>query len=410
MVFSMDDALLATAPGDHICKIIDMQTQQDVYSLDGHTSSAKQVRFQPGSCNSVIATSSRDGSVRVWDLRCSSSVRPAQEMKPNVENNQPSKQNVTPQRFIANAACVNLYNRAHGSPAYSEYYSKSVKAPRVDRAMIRPTAKTQIRNDVSVTAISFLSANNPHILLSGGEAEAVIKVWDLRRIQLSRYNNPIPLSTTQPPPAHQLQRHFGLTSMAVACRDSRLFALCKDNTVYAYSTSHLVSGCSPEFDGVDRKPRRVAATSTGLGPLYGLRHPQLTVSSFYVKLAIRRAKSNKVEMLATGSSSSNPVLFPTYENLFRRRQKPCGPPSDNADFPIYHSGTALVHGHGKEVTGVGWSVEGSLVTLSDDGKCRLWNDKNRPPSRAGSCDGHGKRLGYGWAENSWNNGDIDEVC
>src|ERR1700748_78449 len=70
LAFSSDDSLLATASGDQTAQIIDVRTQSAVFALCKHTSSVKQICFQPGN-DKVIATSSRDGTVQLWDLRCS---------------------------------------------------------------------------------------------------------------------------------------------------------------------------------------------------------------------------------------------------------------------------------------------------------------------------------------------------
>lgn len=73
LAFSSDDQYLATASGDQMAKIIDMPTQTAVYVLAAeHTSSLKQVAFQPGNDN-IIATCSRDSVVALWDLRCNGS-------------------------------------------------------------------------------------------------------------------------------------------------------------------------------------------------------------------------------------------------------------------------------------------------------------------------------------------------
>ncbi|KXJ93098.1 WD40-repeat-containing domain protein, partial [Microdochium bolleyi] len=83
LAFSDDDYLLATASGDQTGRVIDMMTQTPIANLQQHTASLKQVRFQPGKANSsVLATSSRDGSVQIWDLRCTGG--PVQEI-PQVE-------------------------------------------------------------------------------------------------------------------------------------------------------------------------------------------------------------------------------------------------------------------------------------------------------------------------------------
>src|SRR6186713_403382 len=67
--FSSDDSYLATGSGDQTAQIIDVRTQQCVSVLARHKSSVKQVRFQPGD-DKIVATSSRDGAVQIWDLRC----------------------------------------------------------------------------------------------------------------------------------------------------------------------------------------------------------------------------------------------------------------------------------------------------------------------------------------------------
>lgn len=67
--FSSDDSYIATGSGDQTAQILDARTQQCVHVLAKHTSSVKQVRFQPGEDN-IVATSSRDGTVQIWDLRC----------------------------------------------------------------------------------------------------------------------------------------------------------------------------------------------------------------------------------------------------------------------------------------------------------------------------------------------------
>jgi WD40 repeat protein len=68
LVFSPDDEMLATASGDQSSRIIDVRTQKTTFIMRGHTTSVKQVRFQPGHSN-ILATCSRDGTVQIWDTR-----------------------------------------------------------------------------------------------------------------------------------------------------------------------------------------------------------------------------------------------------------------------------------------------------------------------------------------------------
>jgi len=80
MVFSGDDSLIATASGDQTARVVDMNTQTTLSVLGNHSASLKQVRFQPGvNSNSVLATSSRDGCVQIWDLRCKPDSGPRQQ-------------------------------------------------------------------------------------------------------------------------------------------------------------------------------------------------------------------------------------------------------------------------------------------------------------------------------------------
>lgn len=84
IAFSSDDYLFATASGDQTAQVIDMRTQQTRFIMTGHLSSVKQVRFQPGN-DSVVATSSRDGSVQIWDLRCRGSEVPVRDIRVSLE-------------------------------------------------------------------------------------------------------------------------------------------------------------------------------------------------------------------------------------------------------------------------------------------------------------------------------------
>lgn len=78
-------------------------------------------------------------------------------------------------------------------------------------------------------------------------------------------------------------------------------------------------------------------------------------------------------------------------------------------------GTALVEGHGREVSAVGWNAGGELITVGDDYRARIWREGtsiNR--ERAGgdgvgdtmqsarslrlAGHGEGKRWGCGWAD------------
>ncbi|KAK4888634.1 hypothetical protein LTR27_012478 [Elasticomyces elasticus] len=362
LAFSSDDYLLATASGDQTSRVVDMHTQSILCVLSGHASSVKQVRFQPNTNNNVLTTSSRDGTVQIWDLRCSergsmSTLRIGQRKGLN-ESSHSSEPSI---RYPRSSLRV--------GPAHRSTKGTGTKSP---------STQNSEESAVSITAIEHLPHGREHLLVTASELSASVKLWDLRNA--GRRGDPVPLASTPLPLSHRRTRNFGVSSMALSGDGARFYTLCKDATVYAYSTNHLVRGSAPEMseDGKPgRRGRMGKEAKVGLGALYGFRHEALTTGSFYVKLAVRPAEGDKGEVLAVGSGSGTPVLFPTDERHFPRHtaeqlleeedededddlptaqsRKPTPAAGSTADtLPIHTLGTALVRGHehDREVTAV----------------------------------------------------------
>lgn len=421
VAFSPDDLLLATASGDQTSQVIDMPTQRATYTLAGHVSSVKQVCFQPGSSD-VLATSSRDGSVQIWDLRCKGFDGPVRDIKIALD---PNATGAPVNHKTIWARSVNTIFEAHAirqatpsAPTLTNKQAPSFDAP-------SKTESPGRRGDVSITALSFLSPSRSHLLLTASEANASVKLWDLRTTHNHRRSRATPLSGTRQPESHNKHRHFGLTSLSLSGDSSRLYTLCRDNTIYAYSTSHLILGHAPELSttSIPKARRSGGPEKEGLGPIYGFRHPQFHATTFYVKSAIRPAKDDKSELLAVGSSDGCAVIFTTDERYMRavpnrapqstdstpfRRPRPALTRTDsgsglagrlNDTIPIYQHGSALVRGHSKEVTGLTWTQRGELVTVGDDYTGRCWREKGDEARalRVGG-EGGGRRWGCGWAE------------
>ncbi|KAF4633358.1 hypothetical protein G7Y89_g4764 [Cudoniella acicularis] len=418
MSFSEDDSLLATASGDSTARVVDMNTQTTIAVLGNHYASLKQVQFQPGVNNhSVLATSSRDGCVQIWDLRCKGYEGPVNHIQLPV----------SPHRTTSRAAARKLlYGRPVNSinDAHKFGHDESVTSVTSASSSDIPSRGESVRRigDISVTAITFLPAGQEHLLLTACEADASVKLWDIRALQ-GRRKVPIALSQTQQPLPHNNWRHFGVTSMNVGS-GGRLYTLCKDNTVYTYSIPHLILGHAPELSQ-GNEVRRVTQrpTQKGLEPLYGFRHQNLHTNSFYVKTSIRKAQNGKSEMLAVGSSNGCAILFPTDERYFPKPQTYeqeddwCGsslPPQrptlrrvssgltnrGNLDdsCPISYNGTALSHGHHREVGSVTWNSDGELITISDDYLVRVWREGDEAKKlRAGDVE-QGIHEGNGWAK------------
>ena len=422
LAFSPDDLLLATASGDQTSHIIDMPTQRATYTLAGHVSSVKQIRFQPGSSN-VLASSSRDGSVQIWDLRCKGFDAPVRNIKVSLDPSSDDNNRGSTLNKVTWARSVNTIFEAHASrqPVSTNSATSGKPAPSFDAPS--KTESPGRKGDVSITSLCFLQSGREHLLLTASEANASVKLWDLRTTHNHRRSRATPLSSTRQPESHNRHRHFGLTSLSLSGNGGRLYTLCRDNTIYTYSTSHLILGHAPELSQSFSKPRRSGGPEKeGLGPIYGFRHTKFHATSFYVKSALRPAKDDRSEMLAVGSSDGCAVVFPTDERYMEHSNHDRIRPSDSpfvrspvsltrADsstglstrledtIPIYQHGSALVRGHSRELTGLTWTPRGELVTVGDDFMARCWREDGEGARglRLGG-EGEGRRWGCGWAE------------
>ena len=295
LAFSDQDATLATASGDRTAAVWDMKTRQCLAVLPGqeaYSGSIKQVCFGPTSNGKVIATCSRDGSLNMWDLRCTGT------KTGNIVHHKP---------------IVNI-TKAH------------------DDAKV-PSRKQNVHVP-GITAIAYLPQNDK-LLLSACDANGIIKLWDMRKAISPYRNNARPVEKS-PMLGKVATRPFGITSLAVG--NGTVYAVSKDNWVYALDGYRLSDGA------------------------YGaVTHPKLRGHSFYIKASLSR----EGEMLACGSSNECVLVFPT------SHIKKGGYSSDGI-------GRALEGGHDQEVTGLSWSYEGYLATLSDDRTCRLWSSALTP--------------------------------
>lgn len=379
LALSEDDMRLATASGDRTARIVDMPTQHVVTELKNrHWDSLRQVTFQPGPAKgNVLATSDRAGQIQLWDLRC-----------PGM-----------PIRAFSSTNSTNPANPARRDPTLDLFRVRSVNT--IDDAHIRTvegyTAPT------SVTALHWLPTGREHLLLTGSEANACVKLWDTRFIKPRGQKADTPLATTRGPSAHNTGRPWGITSLAIGGDATRLYSVCKDSTVYAYSLQHLVLGHAPEF--VPGAAKRRPANLEGLGPLYGFRHNSFHANSFYVKCAVRPASNNGPELLAVGSSDSCAVVFPTDERYLRTEWAKNSHNSKPLSLPISQMGTPLIRGHSREVTTVGWTNQGGLVTASDDYIIRHWQEGNEARRLRQVGEFGGERHMAGWSDVS---GDWDE--
>lgn len=403
--FSSDDSYLAAGSGDQTAQIVDVRSQQTLAVLAKHKSSVKQVRFQPGD-DKIVATSSRDGAVQIWDLRCKGG-------QMSVHSAWGSD--------APYASVIRTLASAHADSSLVASSGTAISLTRTSTAS--KTESINRRNDISVTALSFLPEGRQHLLLTASDASTCVKLWDIRG-RYSLRGPAIPISTTSHPESHNRHRHFAINSLTLSGDASRLYALSKDNTVYAYSTSHLILGVAPELSTTTSSRQKYCQVGQeGLGPIYGFRHQNFHAGSFYVKASLRKASGDQPELLAVGSTDGCPVLFPTDETFLKRESRQSDDEADELPdiniklrrslrpslsrsstgsrypdtIPIYEHGTPLIRGHDAEVTSVSWARNGSLVSVSDDFRVRRWREGSMARELRTGGESEGRRWQCGWA-------------
>ncbi|KAK4054496.1 hypothetical protein OIV83_000990 [Microbotryomycetes sp. JL201] len=203
--WSADDSMIVTASGDQSARLFNVETQQCLAVLEGHVSTIKSVRLNDMD-EHTVATASRDGSIRIWDIRVHD-------------------------RSTGGVSTVNLIKNAHG-----------------ERGKGGARSRTATR---SVTAISYLPQSS-NLLASAGSADSVIKVWDLRRSHSKRVN-PASVEDSEDWASNTDSiRSHGISNMAIAPNGRRLYALCKDFRIYAFDPFDLTR---PEPLGSFSDPR-----------------------------------------------------------------------------------------------------------------------------------------------------------
>lgn len=284
-----DEYKLITVSGDHQAILWDPTNEQKLAIFKGHSSSIKCVACQPNSKN-VFATASRDGSIMIWDTRCN-------------KNQDGSFQSVITIRDAHNAASL-----LPGTPKH-----------RAKRRICNLSGNPLN----SVTSIIF---QNDNLLFSAGTADAVIKVWDIRKNYSNMKKETLPYKKF-PYKGNSTKAH-GYTSLIFNENHSILYASCTDSVIYSYNCHSY--------------------NPLPLATYFGHK-----TSTFFVKMTI----SGDGKYLLSGSSDNKAYIWNTSQP---------GKPF-----------TQLI-GHQAEVTAVAWNPNDftKIVTCSDDVHVYLWDIKD----------------------------------
>ncbi|KAI1315245.1 hypothetical protein EDD11_001077 [Mortierella claussenii] len=188
--------------GDQTARLYDVEAKKCLGTFSGHSGSIKSTSLKFGDDN-VFATAARDGTVLIWDVRCSSTT---------------TAQGDTMYRP------ANKLTNVHASS------TRSV-----------PPKKTKHGSDGpnTASAVQFMK-HNDNIIASTGALDGSVKYWDVRKHgTYFRHDYPTPLATSIYTPI--TKRAHGMTSMALSPDGSALFAVSSDNHIYMFNTMVLSS-------------------------------------------------------------------------------------------------------------------------------------------------------------------------
>lgn len=255
--------------------------------FSSHTRSVKTAVFRPTE-PSVFATGARDGHVLVWDIRAS--CQPAVVLRPD-----------------------NCLMSCHSSFAPKTPGSHG-KRPRLDT-----------QRAISITGLVF---QDDLTLLSCGECDGNIKVWDLRKNYSAYKREPLPKHSI---PYCGSSTRNGYTNLIMDEPRVRLYASCMDSVIYCFN---------------------VSASSATLER----RHVGHQSGSFYIKTAL----SPDGRYLVSGSSDRSAYVW-----------------SVRAARPLVR-----LAGHRAEVTCAAWArAADALVTCGDDARHFIWRIGREPHLR-----------------------------
>ncbi|CAG9579124.1 unnamed protein product [Danaus chrysippus] len=283
-----------TVSGDHTACLWDVGEAgpHRVLVFASHTRSVKTAAFRPREpC--VFATGARDGRVLLWDVRAAPAA--AAVLRPD-----------------------DVLAAVHAAP------SPRHRRPRPERA-------------ASVTGLAF---RDDRTLVSCGECDGNIKVWDLRKSYGAYRREPLPMHSI---PYCGSSARNGYTNLIVDEAGVRLYASCMDDVIYCFNVSTF--NALPE--------RRYVGHEN---------------STFYIKTGL----SPDGRYLVSGSSDKHAYVW----NV--RRSRP----------------VARLAGHRAEVTCAAWgrAPDLRLVTCSDDARHMIWRVGREERSEHEDCAGRAERA------------------
>ncbi|CAL8107901.1 unnamed protein product [Calicophoron daubneyi] len=209
-------AAFLTASGDQSVRLVDAERGILLQQFLGHTMSVRSLSLMP-SDSQIFASASRDGSIRLWDIRL--------------------KSDTVNFRGIPGASSVGLLSQCHlpDWPARANSDGSPTRRPRTISRRLPTDAQ-------SVTSVVFM---NDSTLISAGSTDGSIKMWDLRRV-FSASSRKKAKPKTVLPYRGVSQKRSGYSDLQLDSLRTRLYANCLDNVVYEYDLTQSLR-TSPIF-------------------------------------------------------------------------------------------------------------------------------------------------------------------
>ncbi|KAF9934104.1 hypothetical protein FBU30_003385 [Linnemannia zychae] len=200
LAWTRDDSKIISVSGDQTARIHDIETKKCIGVFSGHTGSIKSVSMKYND-DFIFATAARDGTVMIWDSRCSNTT---------------------------SATGETVYRPADRLLNVHANTSRSTPPKKSKHGSDGPN---------TASAVQYM-LHNEHIIASTGSLDGSIKYWDVRKHgTYFKHNYPTPVQISKYTPT--TKRAHGMTSLALSPDGCSLYALSSDNNIYMYNTTAL---------------------------------------------------------------------------------------------------------------------------------------------------------------------------